>query len=174
MSTTAKLEAFCNEPFTDFSQEPARQAMEAAIAQVKSELGREIPLQIGGEKIFTEAKIRSINPGNLDETMGWVSKADQELAEKAMQAALTAFESWKKVPPRERAQYLLKAAKLMTERKHEFSALMVLEAGKNYAEADADTAEAIDFLNFYAQEMIRLSEINETMPLTPVPGSKTG
>ncbi|MNO59222.1 1-pyrroline-5-carboxylate dehydrogenase [compost metagenome] len=58
----------------------------------------------------------------------------------------------------------------MTERKHEFSAMMVLEAGKNYAEADADTAEAIDFLNFYAREMIRLSEINETMPLTPVPG----
>lgn len=173
MSTTAKLDAFRNEPFTDFRQESARQAMEAAIARVKSEeLGREIPLKIGGRDIFTDAKIHSINPGNLDETIGWVSKADRELAEQAMQAALEAFESWKKVPPRERAQYLLKAAGLMTERKHEFSAMMVLEAGKNYAEADADTAEAIDFLNFYAREMIRLSEINETMPLTPVPGEQ--
>lgn len=99
MSTTAKLEAFRNEPFTDFRQEPARQAMEAAIAQAKLELGREIPLQIGGERIFTEDKIRSVNPGNLDETIGYVSKADQELAEKAMQAALTAFESWKKYRP---------------------------------------------------------------------------
>ncbi|MGP0584466.1 L-glutamate gamma-semialdehyde dehydrogenase [Paenibacillus timonensis] len=171
MSTMAKLEGFRNEPFTDFRQEPARQAMEEAISRVKSEeLGREIPLRIGGRDIFTDAKIHSMNPGNLDETIGWVSKADRDLAEQAMQAALEAFESWKKVTPRERAQYLLKAAALMAERKHEFSAMMVLEAGKNYAEADADTAEAIDFLNFYAREMIRLSEINETMPLTPVPG----
>ncbi|GJM81850.1 hypothetical protein HMSSN139_43460 [Paenibacillus sp. HMSSN-139] len=100
MSTTAKLDAFRNEPFTDFRQESARQAMEAAIARVKSEeLGREIPLKIGGRDIFTDAKIHSINPGNLDETIGWVSKADRELAEQAMQAALEAFESWKKSRP---------------------------------------------------------------------------
>ncbi|MGG6311434.1 L-glutamate gamma-semialdehyde dehydrogenase [Paenibacillus macerans] len=170
MNTTAKTEAFRNEPFTDFRQEPARLAMEEAIVKVKSELGREYPLHIGSEKIFTEAKIRSINPGQLDETIGYVSKADRDLAEKAMQTALETFESWKKIPPRERAHYLLKAAELMAARKHEFSAMMVLEAGKNYAEADADTAEAIDFLNFYAREMIRLSDINESMPLTRVAG----
>ncbi|MFD1177584.1 L-glutamate gamma-semialdehyde dehydrogenase [Paenibacillus puldeungensis] len=170
MSIAAKLEAFRNEPFTDFKQEASKQAMEAAIAKVRSELGREYPLHIGEERIYTEDKIRSVNPGNLDETIGYMSKANQELAEKAMQTALSTFETWKKVPAKERAAYLLKAAELMQERKAEFSALMVLEAGKNYAEADADTAEAIDFLNFYAREMIRLSEINETMPLTQVEG----
>lgn len=101
-----------------------------------------------------------------------MSKADRALAEKAMQTALETFESWKKTAAQTRAEILLKAAAIMQERKHEFSALMVLEAGKNYAEADADTAEAIDFLNFYAREMIRLSEINETMPLTPVAGEE--
>lgn len=170
MSIAAKMEAFRNEPFTDFKQEASKQAMEAAIAKIRTELGREYPLHIGEERIYTEDKIRSVNPGNLDETIGYMSKANQELAEKAMQMALSTFETWKTVPAKERAAYLLKAAELMQKRKAEFSALMVLEAGKNYAEADADTAEAIDFLNFYAREMIRLSEINETMPLTQVEG----
>ncbi|MUG21217.1 L-glutamate gamma-semialdehyde dehydrogenase [Paenibacillus macerans] len=172
MNKTAKPAVFRNEPFTDFSQEPGKRAMQEAIAKVKSELGREYPLRIGGELIFTEDKIRSFNPGQTGETIGWVSKADRALAEKAMQTALETFESWKKTAAQTRAEILLKAAAIMQERKHEYSALMVLEAGKNYAEADADTAEAIDFLNFYAREMIRLSEINETMPLTPVAGEE--
>ena len=140
-------------------------AMQAAIVKVKSEFGREYPLYIGSEKVMTEAKITSINPGNVDEVIGYVSKADQDLAEKAMNVALETFESWKKVPARERAEYLFKAAALMRARKHEFSALMILESGKNYVEADVDTAEAIDFIEFYAREMIRLSQINETQPL---------
>ncbi|MBB3114750.1 1-pyrroline-5-carboxylate dehydrogenase [Paenibacillus phyllosphaerae] len=170
MSILTKTEPFRNEPFVNFGIEENRLAMGTAIAKVKAGLGREYPLHIGAEKIFTDAKITSINPGNLDETIGYVSKADRDLAEKAMQVALETFETWKKVPAAERAEYLFKAAALMRDRKHEFSAMMVLEAGKNYAEADADTAEAIDFMEFYAREMIRLSGINETMPLTPVAG----
>lgn len=170
MSATTRIEGFKNEAFVDFKVEANKKAMEAAIAQVKEELGREYPLHIGSSKIVTEDKIISINPGNVDEVIGYVSKADAALAEQAMQEALRAFESWKKVPARERAEYLFKAADLMRERKHEFSAMMILEAGKNYAEADADTAEAIDFMDFYAREIIRLSEINETMPLTRVAG----
>lgn len=161
---------YANEPLTDFQSEENRKAMEAAIAGVKAALGSSIPLRIGEEKIYTDAMIKSVNPGNLNEVVGYVSKADQGHAEQAMQAALFAFESWKRTPPLERASYLFRAARLMRERKHDFSAIMVLEAGKNYAEADADTAEAIDFLEFYAREMIRLSRINETMPPVQVPG----
>jgi 1-pyrroline-5-carboxylate dehydrogenase len=163
MSLTAT--PFANEPFTDFKQENHRQAMQAALAKVKKELGKEIPLHIGTDKVTTEEKIISINPGNVDEIVGRVSKASQDLAEQAMQIALHTFETWKKVPARERAEYLFKAASLMRERKHEFSALMIYEAGKNWAEADADTAEAIDFMEYYGREMIRLSEINEHQPL---------
>ncbi|QAY66953.1 L-glutamate gamma-semialdehyde dehydrogenase [Paenibacillus protaetiae] len=170
MGLYARITPFANEPLTDFTQEHHRKAMEAAIAQVKTGFGRQYPLLIGSERIVTEDHIVSINPGNLDEVVGYVSKADVGLAEKAMQTALAAFESWRKTPARERAEYLLQAAKRMRERKHLFSAVMVLESGKNYAEADADTAEAIDFMEFYAREMMRLEGINETLPLTAVLG----
>lgn len=102
--------------------------------------------------------------------MGYVNKATTELAEQAMQEALVAFESWKKVNVAERADYLFKAANLMRQRKHEFSSWLVYEVGKNWAEADADTAEAIDFMEFYAREMIRLSETSTHQPLTKLEG----
>ncbi|CAM3990010.1 L-glutamate gamma-semialdehyde dehydrogenase [Cohnella lubricantis] len=172
MNEWQSIAPYANEPLTDFQSEENRMAMEAAIARTKTILGASIPLRIGAEKIFTDLMTKSVNPGNLDEVVGYVSKADLEHAEQAMQAALFAFESWKKTPVVERASYLFRAARLMRERKHEFSALMVLEAGKNYAEADADAAEAIDFLEYYAREMIRLSQINETMPLVQIQGER--
>jgi 1-pyrroline-5-carboxylate dehydrogenase len=170
MSTKLAASVFENEPFTDFTLIENKHAMEAALKKVKAELGRDYPLVIGGEKIMTEDKILSINPGNVDEVIGRVSKASKELAEKAMQKALITFETWKRVPARERAEYLFKAAKLMRERKHEFAAWMVLEAGKNWPEADIDTAEAIDFMEFYAREMIRLSETDIHQPLIKIKG----
>ncbi|WP_411349238.1 L-glutamate gamma-semialdehyde dehydrogenase [Paenibacillus sp. WLX2291] len=170
MSKVTNIKPFANEAFVDFSVPQNRDAMKKALDKVKSELGRKIPLHIGGEQIFTDDVITSINPGDTDQIIAHVSKANRELAEQAMQTALSTFETWKTVPPRQRADYLFHAAQLMRERKHEFSALMILESGKNYAEADADTAEAIDFMEFYAREMIRLDQINETQPLTAVAG----
>ncbi len=87
---------FQNEPFTDFSRPENKQAMEAALLKVKAELGRDYPLRIGSEKVMTEQKIVSVNPGNVDQVIGHVSKATQDLAEKAMNAALNTFETWKK------------------------------------------------------------------------------
>ncbi len=168
--TTRTIPAFVNEPFTNFGLEENKQAMQAALAKVKAELGKDIALHIGRDKVMTDDKIVSINPGNVDQVIGRVSKATQELAERAMQVALHTFETWKKVPARERAEYLFKAAELMRQRKHEFSAVMIYEAGKNWAEADADTAEAIDFMEYYAREMIRLSETNTHQPLVKIPG----
>lgn len=161
---------FINEPFTDFKDPQHAQAMKTALDKVKEELGREYPLMICTEKIFTEDKITSINPGNKDEIIGFVSKATLEMMEQAMQCALSSFESWKRTPAAERAQYLFNAAERMRQRKHEFSAWMVLEAGKNWAEADADTAEAIDFLEFYAREMLRLSMADTIRPLPAISG----
>jgi 1-pyrroline-5-carboxylate dehydrogenase len=124
---------------------------------VNSQLGQEYPLTIGGEKIATDQKITSYNPANKEEVVGVVSKASKELAEQAMQSALTAFESWKEFDPAGRANVLFRAAAIMRRRKHEFSAYLVKEAGKPWNEADADTAEAIDFLEFYARQMIKIS-----------------
>lgn len=170
MTIITNIAPFKNEPFTDFGVEANSQEMRSALQKVKKELGKNYPLYIGKEEIYTEAQITSINPGNVDEVIGYVSKGSSALAEVAVQVALKAFDSWKKVSPAERADYLFRAAALMRERKHEFSAALILESGKNWAEADADTAEAIDFLEFYAREMIRLSETDIHQPLTKVQG----
>ncbi|MFC4769350.1 L-glutamate gamma-semialdehyde dehydrogenase [Effusibacillus consociatus] len=158
---------FRNEPFTNFAVPANKEAMQTALAKVKAELGKEYPLVIGGEKIFTEKKAKSLNPGNLDEIVGIQSQADKSLAEKAIQAALETFKTWQYVDPRERAGYLFKAAAVMRRRKFEFAAWMVYEVGKNWAEADADVAEAIDFMEFYGREMIRLGA---PQPLVPLEG----
>ncbi len=152
------------EPFTDFTNADNRAAFEEALALVKSQFDRVYPLIIGGEKIFTEQKITSYNPANKTEVVGVVSKADTALAERAMQVAVAKFAEWKEWPADARARLLFKAAAIMRRRKHEFSATMVYEAGKNWAEADGDTAEAIDFMEYYAREMIRLSGSQEVTP----------
>lgn len=158
---------FRNEPFTNFNDPVNKQAMLDALAKVKAELGKEYPLVIGGEKIFTEKKVKSINPGNIDEVVGIQSQADQELAEKAIQIALETFKTWQYVDPQARAGYLFKAAAEMRRRKFEFAAWMIYEVGKNWTEADADVAEAIDFMEFYGREMLRLAE---SQPLVPLAG----
>ncbi|MGD6792648.1 L-glutamate gamma-semialdehyde dehydrogenase [Metabacillus indicus] len=147
-----------HEPFTDFSNEENKKAYLEALEQVEGYLGQDYPLYIGAEKVTTEDKITSYNPADKAQVIGHVSKANRELAEKAMQEAAAAFESWKKVKPEIRADVLFKAAAIIRRRKHEFSALLTKEAGKPWNEADADTAEAIDFLEFYARQMLKLKD----------------
>jgi 1-pyrroline-5-carboxylate dehydrogenase len=157
---------FRNEPLTNFRVPENKQAFQAALNKVESELGKEYDIIIGGERIKTEQKIRSINPSNKEQVIGLVSKADRALAEKAIQTAAKTFESWKAVPGEARARYLYKAAAILRRRKHEFSAWMVKEAGKSWAEADADTAEAIDFLEYYGRQMDKLAQ---RQPLVRIP-----
>src|ERR1041384_3684291 len=116
---------FRNEPFTDFSKEENAAAMRAALDKVKSQLGREYPLVIGGERIQTGDTLDSINPANRTEVIGKFHKATKELANKAVETAAEAFKTWRNVPPRERAELLFRTAALMRERKHEFSAWMI-------------------------------------------------
>lgn len=147
-----------HEPFTDFSLEENKKAFASSLELVKSYLGQDYPLVINGERITTENKIVSENPANKEEIVGRVSMANRELAEKAMNSALEAFETWKKTRPEVRADVLFKAAAIIRRRKHEFSALLVKEAGKPWNEADADTAEAIDFLEYYGRQMLELKD----------------
>ena len=149
---------YSHEPFTNFTEEKNIQAFKEALAFVESELGKHYPVIIDGESITTEEKIQSINPANKEEVIGSVSMASQELAEKAMQAALGAFETWKTWSPEHRANILFRAAAMLRRRKHEFSSYLVKEAGKPWKEADADTAEAIDFIEYYARQMLSIKE----------------
>jgi 1-pyrroline-5-carboxylate dehydrogenase len=149
---------FVNEPLTDFSTPSHRQAFESALRTVKSEFGRDWPLVIGGSPVTTSGWIESFNPCARTQVVGRVARAGQGEAEQALAAAWTAFEDWSRWQPGERARVLFKAAALLRARKHVFSATMVYEAGKTWSEADADTAEAIDFLDYYAHEALRLAE----------------
>ena len=149
------MKAFRNEPFTDFTNSKNARKFNEALGKVHSEFNKEYPVIIGGEKIFTEDKITSLNPTNITETIGRVSKASPEMANRAIETAYAKFDEWKRVPAKKRADFLFKAAKIMRKRKFEFAAWMVYEVGKNWAEADGDVAEAIDFMEFYAREMHR-------------------
>ncbi len=162
---TSKVTPFKNEPATDFTIEANARAMREAIAKVRSELGRDYDLVIGGKHIKTTAKIKSLNPAKPSEIVGQFSKADESHVEVAMDAAQAAFKTWSKTSWEERAGLIFKVAKTIRERKHEFSAWMVFEVGKNWAEADADTAEAIDFAEFYAREALRLSRAEAPVQL---------
>ena len=84
------------------------------------------------------------------------ASADAAEAERAIGAATAAFGEWRDVRPEARAEYLFKAAEAARKQRYELAALEVLEAGKTWSEADADVCEAIDFLEYYGREMIRL------------------
>ncbi|WP_188207189.1 L-glutamate gamma-semialdehyde dehydrogenase [Alkalibacillus aidingensis] len=155
------VQPYRHEPFTDFSIEENAKDLEAALRQVEKELGQEYPLIIGGERIYTDKKITSINPAKKDEVVGYVSKADQELAEKAMQVADETFEWWRKSTPEMRADILFRAAAIVRRRKHEFNAWIIKEGGKPWKEADADIAEGIDFLEYYGRQMLEIAEGKE-------------
>jgi 1-pyrroline-5-carboxylate dehydrogenase len=148
---------FQNEPFVDFKTPDNARAMQAALDHVGAQLGREYDLIIGGNRSRTEGKIRSLNPARPAQVVGVHQKAGAEHAEEAMAAALSAFETWSRVPVETRVSLVLAAAAIIRERKFEFCAWLTYEVGKNWAEADADVAETIDFLEFYAREALRLA-----------------
>lgn len=154
----AKRKPFRNEPVTDFSRPEARKAMERSFAAVEGKLGREYPLVIGGKKIATARRIASINPSEPTQVVGFTASAEPEHVKEALEAAGDAFERWSRVEPQKRAGVLSRAASLMRKRRLELAAWMVLEAGKNWSEADADVCEAIDFLEYYGREMLRISQ----------------
>lgn len=158
---------FRNEPLTDFSQEKNSRKMQEALQRVRSQFGREYPLFVNGKDVKSEKTFRSYNPADREEVVGTFHKAGVKEVETAIAAADAAFERWRRIDPRERASVLQRAARIMRDRRFEINAWMVYECSKNWVEADADTAEAIDFLDFYALEMLRYSE---RQPVTPVPG----
>jgi 1-pyrroline-5-carboxylate dehydrogenase len=163
------LKPFRNEPFTDFRLQENAERMRRALERVRAQLGREYDLIIGGRALKTKEKLTSINPSRPSEVVGVFQKAGAGEVAIAVEAALRAFEQWKQVAVEERAQLLLRVAKAMRERKFELSAWMVVEVGKNWAEADADIGEAIDFCEYYAHQALRLAKAE---PSIQYPGER--
>ena len=149
---------FKNEPLTDFGNAENARRMKAALSKVRAELGREYDMVIGEKLIRTTEKIKSVNPAKPSEVVGVFQSAGREHVEPAIQAAQQAFETWKRTTVEQRASLIHTVAGILRERKFEFAAWMVFEVGKNWAEADADIAETIDFAEFYAREALRLAQ----------------
>lgn len=149
---------FRNEPFLDFKHHETARNMKQALELVAGQLGREYDLILGGHRVKTTGKIRSINPARPAQLVGLHQKAEAEQAERAIEEAQKAFAFWSRTPLAERVSLLLRAAEIIRGRKLEFCAWLTYEVGKNWAEADADVAETIDFLEFYAREALRLAE----------------
>ncbi|MEJ2247678.1 MAG: aldehyde dehydrogenase family protein [Acidobacteriota bacterium] len=152
---------FKNEPLMDFSDERNRKEQSDALALVQSQLGREQDLIIGTERLKSNGKFKSYNPSNKSEIIGNFQSADPEQANHAIDTAAASFETWKRTPVQARANILFRAAECLRTRRFESNAWMILEAGKTWVEADADTAEAIDFCEFYAREALRYAKRQE-------------
>ena len=161
------LEEFRNESFTDFTKPENHAAFEAALQRAERLAGEEVPVVVGGRRITTGKILENTNPAERSQVISRHHMADRETAEAAVQVAVEAQRSWQEIPYRERATVLLRAARRMREKRHDFSATMVLEIGKTWPEADVETAEAIDFLEFYAREMLRWGG---EQPVTPYRG----
>ncbi len=150
--------AFQNEPSADFSDPIVREAMQSALAQVGTELGRDYPMIIGGERRESGEWIVSTNPGNLDQVVGRVAKASRDDALDAIAAAQDAFREWRKIPAVGRASVLLRMAAILRRRRFELAAWMVYELDKPWDEAEGEVAEAVDFLEWYAAGAVKLTE----------------
>ncbi|HEY4355127.1 MAG TPA: L-glutamate gamma-semialdehyde dehydrogenase [Acidobacteriaceae bacterium] len=149
------LPPFRNEPFTDFKTPDNLRDMNAAIAQVRSELGRTYDMVIGGHPVKSAKTFTSTNPARPAEVVGVHYEATEADANNAVEAATAAFATWRHTSVADRASLLLRAASLIRERHLYFCSWLTIEVGKNWAEADADVGECIDFLEFYAREALR-------------------
>src|SRR3712207_6172921 len=158
-----------NEPYLDWSDVENVEAMRAALQDVGGRLGESYPLIIGGKRLEADGEIVSVNPANPSQVVGRVAAATEREADMALETATKTFESWSRTAPEARARILLRAAAIMRRRKFEILAWHVYEGAPPWAEADAQLAEAIDFLEYYAREMLRLKDGVE---IYAVPGDR--
>ncbi|HTK82942.1 MAG TPA: L-glutamate gamma-semialdehyde dehydrogenase [Bacteroidota bacterium] len=164
-----QIPKFKNEAYINWAQGDSRKQQERAVAKLEAEANKEYPNIIGAERVYASGKFNSINPSKPSHVVGRFQQGTAEDAVNALNLAWEAFQAWQYVTAEKRASYLFKGAKIMRKRRYELNAAMVLEVGKTFTEADADTAEAIDFLEFYGREALRYAAAKTAIQL---PGEK--
>ncbi len=157
---------FSNEPYTDFSKPEAAKAMHDALEQVRDEFGKEYDLLIAGDRRRSADKLKSINPSKPSEIVGVHQKGSEQDARDAVEAAYSYFPAWGTTTIEQRADHLRRVAAIIRDRKYEFDAWLVVEAGKSWAEAEADVSEAIDFCEFYARQAMKLAKPDPLVQLS--------
>ena len=140
---------FENEPYADFTRAAVRDDFAAALAAVRPRLGGNYPLVIDGQRVQTTERLVSVNPSRAGEVVGRVAAAGAAEIDRAVAAAARAFAAWRDAGAEARAAALGRVAAGLRERRYTLAAWIVFEAGKPWAEADADVAEAIDFVEYY-------------------------
>ncbi len=163
------LADFRNEPYADFSKPGNARAMRSALEHARASFGRDHEIRIGSERHRTGSLLASINPSNPNEVVGRFHRATAGLAGRAIQSADAYFPTWAATSWESRIALARRCASLLRWRKFEFNAWLVLEAGKSWAEAEADTSEAIDFCEYYALLAERLAHPEE---LVQMPGER--
>ena len=170
------LKRFTNDPIHDYSREESVRGVARAVEAVRARFGETYPAIIDGKPVATAKTIASLCPSNPEVVVGRISSCSREDVDRAMAAAKVAFASWSRTNPEERAETLLRLAALMRERRFELLALLAFEIGKDWYEADAEIAEAIDFCEYYARlalthfqyhPLTRLSDRGQLLHLHP-------
>ena len=163
------LPPYAPEPYVDFNQDDPRKKMLAALDAVSGKLGSTHKAWIGGDAVETGETFDSISPADPDRIVGKLVKSNADLADRAVRTAAEAFTEWSRWDPDARARILIKGAHIMRRRHYELAAWQCFEESKAWIEAYADVAEAIDFLEFYGREMMRLKGSH---PVTPFHGEE--
>jgi 1-pyrroline-5-carboxylate dehydrogenase len=146
---------YANEPIETFASPEMQSTMRLALDAVRRDFGKTYPLVIGGKAILTESTLASTNPSAPSEVVGFTARATSAHVDAALEAAWSAFESWRRWKQEDRSRLMLKAAQIMRTRKRELEAWLVYEIGKNYIEASAEVAEMIDFTEYYARQALK-------------------
>jgi RHH-type proline utilization regulon transcriptional repressor/proline dehydrogenase/delta 1-pyrroline-5-carboxylate dehydrogenase len=145
------------EPVAEWRRAPVRAAFAVAVQAADGGPVIDVPAVIGGRPVRTAGSIPSVDPGRPGVTVAVSAACTAAEADRAVAACVTAGERWWRTPAAERAGVLFRAARWLRDRRAELGALEVFEAGKPWAEADADVCEAIDFCEYYGREMGRLA-----------------
>ena len=149
--------AFSNEPVAEFRRAGHRQRMADATASIGRAGAFRAPAIVDGKHVRTADEIVSVDPADPSRVVCRAGRAGTSVAEDAIAAALRAQPAWAAEPADKRAAVLFRAAAIMRARRAELAALEVVEAGKPWAQADADVCEAIDFCEYYGREALRLA-----------------
>jgi predicted delta-1-pyrroline-5-carboxylate dehydrogenase group 2 len=163
------VKPFANEPTLELRRAPARESLLAALRELEPRLPLSVPLLIGGDRVTDRELFESTDPGNPERVVAAAARASEADAATAIEAAADAFPEWRDLGAAKRAEVLVEAAAILRERRLELAALQVRECAKPWPEADGDVCEAIDFLEYYAREAVRLDSGPE---LLQVPGER--
>ena len=155
-SSTVGSAHFVNEPAADFSRAEVRVAMAEAIDHVRKQLGQRLEVSKLNTPLPTGADLRSFNPSQPEQLVGIVQSYLPADVAGLVKVAESHADEWKHRAVAERVAVMRKAASLMREQRWELAAWEVFEEAKPWREADADVAEAVDFLEYYAGEMEQL------------------